>query len=120
MDVAIRWRRPRSRKRTTFSWVFIHGVAKGPFPFRISTRAESDSMLVFDDPLAITRAHVCSIPTGTYVPDMRSLFAYPAAGLALMNKMDAAAWDAVTANYLDNEPFVTKSSKSGGARAFPG
>jgi hypothetical protein len=88
---------------------FIHGVAKGPFPFRISTRAESDSMLVFDDPLAITRAHVCSIPTGTYVPDMRSLFAYPAAGLALMNKMDAAAWDAVTANYLDNEPFVTKA-----------
>ena len=46
---------------------FVHGVAKGPFPFRISTRSETERMLVFDDPLAITRAHTCAIPTDTCV-----------------------------------------------------
>ena len=32
---------------------------------------------------------------GRYVPDMRTLFAHPAGGLALLNAMDDAAWEAL-------------------------
>ena len=45
---------------------FIYGVDKASFPLRISMRLETKDMMVFDDPLAITRAHVLAVPTNVY------------------------------------------------------
>eukprot|EP01050_Picozoa_sp_SAG11_P054684 SAG11_NODE_33008_length_279_cov_1.250000_1_plen_92_part_11 len=77
---------------------FIHGVARGDFPFRISLRAESgeQSFVVFDDPLALSRCHLCAIPTDAYVPDVRALFQRPARGLALVEALDDAACELST------------------------
>ena len=71
---------------------FIYGVDKTKFPLKISMRLESKDIMVFDDPLAITRAHVLSVPTDVYCPDIRSLFTNPAKALALLKKMEDAAW----------------------------
>ena len=97
---------------------FVHGVRNGPFPFKISLRAETDRMMVFDDPLAITRAHMCAVPTDCHVPDMRSLLARPARGLALLDAMDAAAWAALERDFLDDAAFAAKAL-SPAARALP-
>lgn len=45
---------------------FIFGVDKTGFPLKISMRLETRDIMVFDDPLAITRAHVLSVPTDVY------------------------------------------------------
>ena len=48
---------------------FIYGVEKVSatgFPLKISMRLETRDIMVFDDPLAITRAHVLSVPTNVY------------------------------------------------------
>ena len=42
---------------------FIYGVDKANFPLKISMRHETEDIMVFDDPLAITRAHVLAVPT---------------------------------------------------------
>ena len=55
---------------------------------------------MFDDPLALTRCHLCACPTDVYVPEMRHLFAAPAAGLALLRRLDDACWAAVEARFL--------------------
>ena len=47
---------------------FIFGVDKTGFPLKISMRLETRDIMVFDDPLAITRAHVLSVPTDVYCP----------------------------------------------------
>ena len=46
---------------------FVFGIKKGPFPFTISKRSETKDVLVFDDLLALTPAHVNCIPTNVYV-----------------------------------------------------
>eukprot|EP00434_Breviolum_minutum_P045628 symbB.v1.2.040951.t1/scaffold7655.1/size10050/1 len=68
---------------------FIFGVDKTGFPLKISMRLETRDIMVFDDPLAITRAHVLSVPTDVYCPDIRSLFVDPGPALALLKKMEA-------------------------------
>ena len=53
-------------------------------------------MLAFDDPLSITRCHLCSIPTNVYIPDMRNLFTNPPEGLKMMRQLSDTAWEATT------------------------
>ena len=65
---------------------FIFGVPRAPFPLKISIRAEAEDTLVFDDPLALTRSHVCVIPTDAHIADLRTLFTAPSRALALLNK----------------------------------
>ena len=84
-------------------------MAKGPFPFKISLRLESPTSLVFDDPLAITRCHLCAIPTTSYVPDMRSLFTNPPAGLATMRTMSDVAWEATAAQFVSDTAWAAKA-----------
>lgn len=50
---------------------FIYGVDKTSFPLKISMRLETPEIMVFDDPLAITRAHVLSVPTDVYCPGLK-------------------------------------------------
>ena len=58
-------------------------------------RHESGEVLVFDDPLALSRCHMLAVPMSAYVPDVAALFAAPAAGLRLIEALDAAAWGEV-------------------------
>merc|ERR1711920_472900 len=95
-------------KASNFFLGFIFGIEKLPFPAMISLRYESDNLMVFDDPLAITRAHILSVPTDTYCPDIRSLFTAPAAGLALLEKMDEAAWTVLRDGPLADEAWRRK------------
>merc|ERR1712151_86143 len=71
-------------------------------------------MMVFDDPLAITRAHVLAVPTDVYCADIRTLFTAPQAGLALLQKMDEAAWAAVRNGFLSSDPWRKKALSQAG------
>mmetsp|Transcript_39983 Transcript_39983/g.95444 ORF Transcript_39983/g.95444 Transcript_39983/m.95444 type:complete len:397 (-) Transcript_39983:190-1380(-) len=88
---------------------FIYGVDKASFPLRISMRLETKDMMVFDDPLAITRAHVLAVPTNVYCPDIRSLFVDPARAVALLKKMEAAAWTGLQQGPLASEVWRRKA-----------
>jgi len=98
---------------------FIFGVDKTGFPLKISLRSETPSMLVFDDPLAITRAHLLAVPTDVYCPDVRSLFVAPRAGLELLRKMDEAAWTALANSHLASEPWRRKALSDAGVGMAP-
>lgn len=93
----------------------IFGVAKAPFPLKISMRLEEEDMMVFDDPLAITNAHLLAVPTNMYIPDLRSLFVAPEKGLEILTKMDEAAWKAMSACHLSDDAWRNKVLSSAGA-----
>lgn len=80
----------------------IFGIAKAPFPLRISLRSETPEIMVFDDPLAISRAHMLGMPTNLYVKDFRTLLTSPKAGLELLEKLDRACWEALAAGPLND------------------
>lgn len=97
----------------------IFGVAKAPFPLKISMRLETEDTLVFDDPLSITRAHFLSVPSDVFVPDIRSLFVNPASGLKLIQRLDDLAWQALLANQLGDEAWRRKTLSAAGAAEDP-
>lgn len=92
---------------------FIFGIARGPFPFTISLRHESESLLVFDDLLQLSTCHVNCIPTDCYIPDLRVLFEMPKRGLALVRRMVAAVWGVVEGQFLSNPEWVRKTLRTG-------
>lgn len=87
---------------------FIHGVARGEFAYRISLRAETSNVIVFDDPLALTPAHVCAVPTDVYVPTALELFSRPRQGALLLRQLEAAAWTALEQHYLDDSDWQSQ------------
>ena len=106
---------------------FIFGVKKAPFPFTISMRAQSPEAIVFDDLLALSPCHQNVIPADCYIADIRTLFAAPQQGLALINSLCDRAWSVVVSQFLSNDAWRNKALKHGGAhvrtewmRAHPG
>lgn len=87
---------------------FVHGVARGDFAYRISLRAETSDVIVFDDPLALTPAHVCAVPTDVYVPTALELFARPRHGASLLRRLEAAAWTALENHYIDDSDWQSQ------------
>ena len=87
---------------------FCFGVKKGPFPLTISMRSQTPETLVFDDILALSPCHLNSIPADCYVPDMRTLFAWPAQGAALLRRLYGASWAVAAAQFLGNEAWKAK------------
>ena len=90
---------PLSHTNNVFTG-FVFGIARGPFPFTISLRAQTPRTLVFDDLLALSPCHVNAIPTDAYLPDIRGLFARPRAGLALVDRLFGAVWGVARAQFL--------------------
>ena len=90
---------------------FIYGIAKGPFPFIISLRQQTDNILVFDDLLALTTCHLNCIPTDVYVPDLRSLFEDPARGRALLVRMKDESTKVLRQQFLNNQEWRLKLLK---------
>ncbi len=74
---------------------FVLGIAKGPFPFVVSMRRQSEEMLVIDDLLALTRVHLNCIPATRYIPDFLTLLQSPHRGLALIDAMFEECWRVV-------------------------
>jgi len=93
---------------------FIFGVDKTGFPLKISMRLETKDIMVFDDPLAITRAHVLSVPTDVYCPDIRSLFVDPGPALALLKKMEDSAWAGLQNGHLASAEWRRKALSPAG------
>lgn len=85
---------------------FIYGVAKGRFPYAVSTRAETEDYLAFDDPLGVTAVHLCVIPTSVFCPDIRFLFTDPARGLKIVDDMMEIGRQAVLASYWSDKAFI--------------
>merc|ERR1740129_1627968 len=87
---------------------FVHGIAKGRFPYIISLRYQDQSMLCFDDPLSMSPLHLNVIPTDTYIPDWRFLFLNPTKGLNLVDEMFETAAKVALDQFWSNEAFRTK------------
>jgi len=91
-------------------------VQKGPFPFTISIRKQTPEMLAFDDLLALTPCHLNIIPTSAYIPDWRFLLCRPLDGLRLINKLEDAAWEITSTQYIGNPEWRGKFLKGGQKR----
>jgi len=88
---------------------FVYGVEKGErFPYNISIRKQTETLLVFDDPLALAALHFCAIPTTLWCADWRLLLRAPAAGLALIRTLEDAAWSVVEEQFLANDAWAKK------------
>ncbi|KAF5222359.1 hypothetical protein ECC02_004640 [Trypanosoma cruzi] len=67
---------------------FMLGIENsGEFPLHISIRYETESCLVFDDPLALSPVHFCAIPTTNFIPDWRYLLCSPKEGLDIVQSL---------------------------------
>lgn len=85
---------------------FMLGIERGPsFPLRVSLRAESDEVLVFDDPLALSPLHFCAIPTTVFIPDWRYLTLLPQRGHAVLRQLTAACHEATREQFLANDAW---------------
>jgi len=93
---------------------FVYGVEKGErFPYNIAVRKQTEELLVFDDPLALAACHFCSIPTSCWASDWRVLLRAPEEGLALITKLEDAAWSCCEQQFLTNEAWCTKHIRGG-------
>lgn len=81
---------------------FVYGVGKAGFPLKISLRLQQPDVMVFDDLLSLSTCHLNAIPTDEYIPDWRYLLQNPERGLAVMKKLDDAAWKVTTEQFLGN------------------
>jgi hypothetical protein len=87
---------------------FIFGIQKGPFPFFMSLRKQTEQILIFDDLLATTPCHLNCIPTTTYIPDLRTLFENPTKGHALLLSMKNQTFQVLCEQYLSNKEWRSK------------
>ncbi|KEG09900.1 hypothetical protein DQ04_04471010 [Trypanosoma grayi] len=84
----------------------------GTFPLRISIRHETDSLMVFDDPLALSPAHFCAIPTTDFIPDWRYLLCQPKRGLELVRSLLNACHKVLTEQFLENSEWKSTVLRS--------
>ena len=90
---------------------FIYGIQKGPFPFFMSLRKQTEQILVFDDLLATSPCHLNCVPTDVYIPDLRTLFENPTRGHALLLQMQMEAGSVARTQYLGNAEWRAKILK---------
>lgn len=89
---------------------FVYGIAKGDrFPYDIAVRLQTRELLVFDDPLALSACHFCAIPTSCWAADWRLLLRAPMEGLALLTKLEEAAWSCMEEQFLSNEAWCARN-----------
>eukprot|EP00397_Hematodinium_sp_SG-2012_P027879 GEMP01029323.1.p1 GENE.GEMP01029323.1~~GEMP01029323.1.p1 ORF type:complete len:425 (+),score=66.45 GEMP01029323.1:64-1338(+) len=87
---------------------FIFGVGKGPFPYTISLRSESERFMVFDDLLALSPAHFNIIPTFSHIPDWRYLLKSPKQGLELLYQLYDEGRRVLESTFWNNADFKAK------------
>ncbi|ESL08245.1 hypothetical protein TRSC58_04056 [Trypanosoma rangeli SC58] len=87
---------------------FVLGIEdSGQFPLQISIRYETESCLVFDDPLALSPAHFCAIPTMDFVPDWRYLLQAPKEGLEIVQALVNASHKAFREQFLADPEWTS-------------
>lgn len=85
---------------------FVFGVRKTEkFPLKLSLRLETEHTLVYDDPLARSTCHLNAVPSDVHIPDWRWLLTRPKAALALVRRLDDAAWQAAEACFYGDEAW---------------
>mmetsp|Transcript_6620 Transcript_6620/g.8021 ORF Transcript_6620/g.8021 Transcript_6620/m.8021 type:complete len:377 (+) Transcript_6620:110-1240(+) len=84
---------------------FAFGIGKGPFPYTISLRFQSPSILVFDDLLALSSCHLNAIPTTHHIVDWRFLLKRPKEGLEILNNLQLAAERVFTESFWTNQKW---------------
>lgn len=94
---------------------FMLGIEREPrFPLTLSLRAETDRLMVFDDPLALSPMHFCAVPTTAFIPDWRYLTLRPRDGLAVSQELVQACNRAAEAQFL-SDPMWCSSLLAPGA-----
>jgi hypothetical protein len=87
---------------------FAYGIERVPFPAIISIRKQTESVLIFDDILALSPCHLNGIPTDWYIPDWRFLLRQPRAGLELLVRLEESLWECVSDQFLKNAAWRSK------------
>lgn len=88
---------------------FIYGIRKGPFPFTISMRSQTEDTLVFDDLLAMTPCHLNVIPSDVYLPNFISLLRHPKDAIELLDRLWNAAFKVVQDQFCSNPDWCSKT-----------
>ncbi|CAD2213474.1 hypothetical protein AGDE_05225 [Angomonas deanei] len=96
---------------------FLLGIARTEkFDLKLSFRAESEEVLVFDDPLALSPLHFCAIPAKHFIPDWRYLTLFPESGLQLCKLLEnsclAAAQESFFADKVWNKVVLNDAHVS--------
>ncbi|RNF27393.1 uncharacterized protein Tco025E_00392 [Trypanosoma conorhini] len=87
---------------------FMLGIEdSGHFSLRISIRYETESYLVFDDPLALSPAHFCTIPTTDFIPDWRYLLRVPKEGLEIVQALVSASHKTFREQFLADPEWTS-------------
>jgi hypothetical protein len=97
---------------------FVYGVAKAPFPLTISVRKQTEELLVLDDLLQLSPCHLNVVPTTQYIPNWMFLLRHPRAGLALLQKLEDAAWACVLEQFVRHPPWRNKYLRPAGVEAL--
>eukprot|EP01095_Lingulamoeba_sp_RSL-Kostka_P010263 TRINITY_DN3660_c0_g1_i1.p1 TRINITY_DN3660_c0_g1~~TRINITY_DN3660_c0_g1_i1.p1 ORF type:complete len:291 (+),score=95.31 TRINITY_DN3660_c0_g1_i1:367-1239(+) len=84
---------------------FVYGIQKGPFPYTISVRSQTESILVFDDLLSLTPCHLNIISGDQYLPDWRFLLINPEQGLELVNSLYNSGMNVLENQFFSNEEW---------------
>lgn len=86
---------PLTKSENVFT-AFLLGVklANKGFPYTISLRSETDSVLIFDDMLQLTPCHLNGISKKYYIPDWRFLLLCPRQSLELLDTLEKELWAA--------------------------
>jgi len=97
---------------------FVYGVAKAPFPLTISVRKQTEELLVLDDLLQLSPCHLNVVPTTQYIPNWMFLLRHPRAGLALLQKLEDAAWACVLEQFVRHPPWRNKYLRPAGVETL--
>lgn len=93
---------------------FVLGIEREPkFPLKLSMRLETERLMVFDDPLALSPLHFCAVPSTAFIPDWRYLALRPAEGLALSQELVRACHRAAEDQFLSDPAWCASLLATG-------
>ena len=99
-------------EETTQTANLFSAIVYGYEAVGLSLRSQTKDVLVIDDLLALSGCHLNAIWAEHFVPDVRFLFAKPAAGLAIVRRMKAALDDVCLKQFAANPDFVKSQFKT--------
>lgn len=92
---------------------FIFGIARGPFPLKISLRQQSERFMVFDDLMAMSPCHLIGVPTDVFIPNLRSLFERPREGRRMLMNLKSLCEGVARTQFLSHPEFRKKVFRGG-------
>ena len=88
---------------------FIFGLEKcSLFPLTISSRLQTEHVIVFDDLLSLSCCHLNAVPTDDYIMDWRFLLKRPTEGLAVIRRLRSSCERVVREQFLTDKAWRKK------------